>query len=286
MNLIKFGTKSRLLITSALILYLLGMILPACQNRMVMLPAVQGRPLYGVDIANNLVRFGSQSPGTITNTFAISGLFDGETILGIDFRAADRRLYGLGSSNRIYVIDTLSGGAIPLGTTTFFPAIVGTSFGFDFNPMADRIRLHSNAKQDLRLDPDTGVVSKSDSTLAYAATDVNAAFNAYVVGTAYTNSVIAARWTTLYAIDSNLGVLTTLPSPNNGQLYTVGPLGVAISDFVGFDIAAKDSTAYAALTAAGNRGSGLYTIDLLSGAATYIGDIGGGVILRGLAIRP
>ncbi len=286
MKLIKFGTKSSLLVTSAVILYLCGMILTACQTRMVTLPAVQGRPLYGVDISNNLVRFGSQSPETITNSFAISGLYDGETILGIDFRATDRRLYGLGSSNRIYVIDTLSGGTISMGTTSFFPPIVGTSFGFDFNPVPDRIRLHSNAKQDLRLDPDTGVVSARDSSLAYAATDINAAFNAYIVGTAYTNSVVAARSTTLYGIDSNLGILTILPSPNNGQLYTVGSLGVAISDFVGFDIAGKDSTAYAALTAAGNRGSGLYTIDLLSGAATYIGNIGGGVILRGLAIKP
>jgi hypothetical protein len=286
MKLIKFGTKSRLLVISALLLYLIGMILPACQNRMVMLPAVQGRPLYGVDIANNLVRFGSQDPTTITNTFAIAGLYDGETILGIDFRATDRRLYGLGSSNRIYVIDTLSGGAIPLGTTNFFPAIVGTSFGFDFNPVPDRIRLHSNAKQDLRLDPDTGVVSARDSTLAYAAGDINAAFNAYIVGSAYTNSIVAASSTTLYAIDSNLGVLTMLPSPNNGQLYTVGPLGVVISDFVGFDIGGKDGTAYAALTTPGNQGSGLYIIDLLTGTATFIGNIGGGVTLRGLAIRP
>jgi hypothetical protein len=183
------------------------------------------------------------------------------------------------------VIDSLSGGAIPLGTTNFFPAIVGTSFGFDFNPVPDRIRLHSNAKQDLRLDPDTGVVSARDSTLAYAAGDINAAFNAYIVGTAYTNSVVAASSTVLYAIDSNLGILTMLPSPNNGQLYTVGLLGIVISDFVGFDIAGKDGAAYAALKVAGNQGSGLYTIDLLSGAATYIGDIGGGVILHGLAIK-
>jgi hypothetical protein len=286
MELIKFAKNSRLLFASAFSLSLLALFLSACETRMLTLPAVQGRPLYGVDLANNLVRFGSQSPETITNTFAISGLLDGETILGIDFRATDRRLYGLGSSNRIYVIDTLSGAAIPLGTSTFFPAINGTSFGFDFNPVPDRIRLHSNAKQDLRLDPDTGVVSARDSTLAYAAGDINAGLNPYIVGSAYTNSVVAASSTTLYAIDSNLGVLTTLPSPNNGQLYTVGPLGVVISDFVGFDISGKDGAAYAALTVAGNRTSSLYMIDLLSGAATYVGDIGGGVILRGLAISP
>ncbi len=123
--------------------------------------------------------------------------------MGIDFRATDRRLYGLGSTNRIYVIDTLSGGTIPQGTAAFFPTISGTSFGFDFNPVPDRIRLHSNARQDLRLDPDTGVVSARDSTLAYAATDINAGFTPYIVGSAYTNSIIAASSTALYTIDSN-----------------------------------------------------------------------------------
>ena len=84
MKSIKFVTKSRILVSSALILCISGMILPACQTQMVTLPAVQGRPLYGVDVSNNLVRFGSQSPDVITNSFAISGLYDGETILGIE----------------------------------------------------------------------------------------------------------------------------------------------------------------------------------------------------------
>ncbi len=286
MNRIKLAQKLALLLAAAFTMCLFALLLPACQTKMITLPAVQGRPLYGVDIANNLVRFGSQSPGTITNTFAISGLQDYETILAIDFRPADRRLYGLGSSNRVYVIDTLSGGALPLGTSSFYPFIVGTSFGYDFNPVPDRIRLHSNAKQDLRLDPDTGVVTARDSTLAYAPSDINAGFNPNIVGTAYTNSIAGASSTTLYAIDSNLGVLTTLPTPNNGQLFTVGPLGVVTSDFVGFDIAGKDGAAYASLTVAPNGGSSLYMINLLSGSATYVGEIGGKIVLRGLAIAP
>jgi hypothetical protein len=150
----------------------------------------------------------------------------------------------------------------------------------------DRVRLHSNAQQDLRLDPDTGAVTAQDSDLAYAPIDINAGITPNIVGTAYTNSVAGALSTTLYAIDSNLGILVTLPSPNNGQLYTVGSLGVSTSDFVGFDIAGRDSTAYASLTAASNGGSSLYQINLLSGNAAYIGNIGSMLVLRGLAIAP
>jgi hypothetical protein len=286
MNRINFSQKSAWHFASSCILSLLALFLSACQTNKVMLPAVQGRPLYGVDLANNLVRLGSMSPDMITNIVPISGLMDGETILAIDFRPADRRLYGLGSFNRLYVIDTLSGSAVPLGVSYFFPPATGTAFGFDFNPVPDRVRLHSNAQQDLRLDPDTGVVTAQDSILAYAPSDINAGFAPNIVGTAYTNSVAGAISTTLYAIDSNLGILATLPSPNNGQLYTVGSLGVSTSNFVGFDIAGRDSTAYASLTSASNGGSSLYQINLLSGSATYIGNIGSMLVLRGLAITP
>jgi hypothetical protein len=286
MNCTNFSKMSAWRLATSYVLCLLALFLFACQANKVILPAVQGRPLYGVDLTNNLVRFGSMSPDMITNIVPISGLMDGETILGIDFRPADRRLYGLGSYNRLYVIDTLSGGAVPLGVSFFYPPAIGTSFGFDHNPVPDRVRLHSNAQQDLRLDPDTGVVVAQDSILAYSPIDVNAGYTPNIVGTAYTNSLAGAISTTLYAIDSNLGILVTLPSPNNGQLYTVGALGVTTSNFVGFDIAGRDSTAYASLTAASNGGSSLYQIDLLSGSATYIGDIGSRIVLRGLAITP
>jgi len=267
-------------------LILLGamLCLNACETRLTKLPAVLGRPLYAVDMNNNLVRFGSLSSRTITNTNFINGLRDGETILAIDFRPADRQLYGLGSSNRLYVIDTLSGAALQRGISAFSPSLSGASFGFDVNPVPDRLRLHSNAEQDLRFDPDTGVTAGRDSALAYANGDIYAGINPNIVGTAYTNSVRGATSTTLYAIDSFWDVLVTLPTPNNGQMLTVGALGVNTADFVGFDIAGRDGAAYAVLTVKPNGGSSLYQINLSSGVATYLDDIGRNLILLGLAI--
>jgi hypothetical protein len=135
------------------------------------------------------------------------------------------------------------------------------------------------------LHPDTGATAGRDSILAYSGGDANAGLNPNIVGTAYTNSVAGAIFTTLYAIDSSLDVLVTLPTPNNGQMLTVGPLGVNTGDLVGFDISGRTGAAFAALTVKPNVSS-LYFIDLQSGVANYIGDLGGNLVLRGLAIAP
>lgn len=262
------------------------LLLSACNTDLPTLPAVQGRVVYALDGNNNLIRFGTMSPGTVTNTFPISGLQIGESILGIDFRPNDGRLFAMSNMNRLYTLDTLSGTAIPVGVAAFAPALSGFAFGFDFNPVPDRIRVHSDAEQDLRLNPNTGGLAGNDSSLTYAFGDANFGINPSIVGTAYTNSVFGAMSTTLYAIDSGLDILVTLPSPNNGQMYTVGPLGVNTSNAVGFDISGKDGVAYAALTVAPNIFSSLYFLDLSSGTAILLGNIGTPAALRSIAVAP
>lgn len=266
------------------LLSLLVLLLSACQDQ-IMQPLVQGKPIYGVDANNNLIRFGSMRPDSVTNRKYISGLQDSEYILGIDFRPVDGRLYGVSNFNLIYVIDTVSAVALPARSTAFPTLLNGTFFGFGFNPVPDKIRIHSNAEQDLRIDPVTGVLAR-DSTLAYDFSDVYFGFNPNIVGTAYTNSVAGAIITSLFAIDSNLDVLVTLPSPNNGKLVTIGDLGVNTNDYVGFDISGPDGVAYASLTPASNGSSGFYRINLATGAATLLGPIGNFFPLHSIAIAP
>ncbi|HEX8145931.1 MAG TPA: DUF4394 domain-containing protein [Pyrinomonadaceae bacterium] len=235
--------------------------------------------LYGVTGANTLVRFGSTSPGTIERTVTVTGLQGGETVVGIDARPATRQLYALGSAGRLYVVNPTSGRAALISTVS--TALSGTSFGVDFNPTVDRLRVVSDADQNLRINVDTGAAT-ADGGLAYAAGDANAGQNPNVVGSAYTNSVAGATTTTLYGIDSARDVLVVQNPPNNGTLNTVGALGVDASDAVGFDIAPNGNTAFAALNVGG--ASQLYTINLTTGAATLFGGVGGGAQLRGLAV--
>ena len=239
--------------------------------------------VYGVTTANSLVRFDSATPGTINSSVAVTGLNANQTLRGIDFRPANGLLYGVSSDSRLYTINLSSGAATPIGSAGAF-ALTGTSFGFDFNPVPDRIRVTSDADQNLRLNPNDGTLAGTDGILAYAAGDTNALANPNIVGSAYTNSFPGATSTTLYDIDSTLDILVIQNPPNNGTLNTVGSLGFNTSDLVGFDIFFFDKRAFASLTAAG-AGSSLFSINLANGAATPIGAIGSNLAIAGIAIQ-
>jgi len=250
---------------------------------------IAGQTVYALSSTNKLLQFSSTSPGTLTTQQAITGLQSGEALVGIDFRPANGQLYALGSTSRLYTIDTRTGVASVLGTQPLSPTLSGSAFGFDFNPVPDRIRVVSDADQSLRLNPNNGVVAGIDSTLAYSTTDTNAGQNPSVAAAAYTNNISGTTSTTLYVIDSNLDVLARqggpggTPSPNAGQLSTIGALGQDVSDLLGFDITPL-GTAYVVTTASGGSSSSFGTIDLATGRITPIGAIGGGESVRDIAV--
>ena len=268
----------RTISTSILLAFLL--VLGATQTR--------AEPLVVVTTTNALLTFDSATPGTITTSVGVTGLQTGETILGIDRRPANGQIYALGSTSRLYIINPTTGAATQVGSAGAF-TLSGTAFGVDFNSVVDRLRVVSNTGQNLRLNPNDGTLTGTDTPLAYAAGDPNAGATPRAVGAAYTNNFAGATQTTLYVIDSNLDILTTQGSPNGspvspntGQLFTVGALGFNTSDLVGFDISGLSGIAYAAFTAPGGNASQLFTINLTTGAATLIGTIGGGVPITSL----
>lgn len=245
----------------------------------------ESEPVFAIDTRSTLLRFDSAAPGVVTTVGPITGLQPGETLVGIDFRPATQltTLFGLGSANTLYTINPATGGATAVTGGPAF-TLSGTSFGVDFNPVPDRLRVVSEADQNLRLDPNNGGLTAVDTALAYAPGDVNAGRDPRVVGAAYTNSLGTATTTTLYGIDASLDILLRqggvnvppgTPSPNGGQLFTIGSLGVNTSDLAGFDISGLSGVAFAALQT-GGAGSSLFTIDLNTGLATSLGTIGNG----------
>jgi len=243
----------------------------------------KGRRVFAVDAQGNLLTFGSENPQTVRSV-AVTGLQGNESLSGIDFRPVDGGLYAVGTSSRIYRVDTLSAVATAVGTTAFNPALASGTLGFDFNPTVDRIRVHAVTGQNLRLNPVTGATAAVDTALTY--TDAPAGTQPQITGTAYTNSVAGATTTVLFGIDSNRDVLTLVNAPNGGRMTTVGPLGVNTSEDVGFDIVGPDAAreVYASLTVGGR--SELYTINLTTGAATRVARIGGPAAVRGIAVAP
>ena len=216
---------------------------------------------YAIDETNNLLIFNFMNVGTPVSK-TITGLQTGETILGIDMRPATGQLYGLGSSSRLYVLNTSSGVATVIGTVPFATLLSGTSFGFDFNPTVDRIRCISNTGQNLRLQPETGLIAAIDGVLNPGTPSVTAS--------AYTNNFAGATTTVLYNIDNVTDKLSKQDPPNNGTQVDVGALGINVEAVSGFDITSRGGMGYAALKVADK--SSLYTINLTSGAATKLVD--------------
>ncbi len=282
-------TSFRIFVLAFALMVLLGFALKSLHTTSAQQPA--GPMVFALTANNSLISFNASTPGTVGSPIAITGLGQGETLLGIDFRPRNKRLYGVSSASRIYVIDTMTGAATAAGTAPFTPAVNGTSFGVDFNPVPDRIRFTSDADQNLRLNQNDGTVAGMDMTLAYATGDANAAANPNLVGVGYTNDFDGATSTTLYGIDSNLDILVRQgsvggapDSPNNGRLNTIGALGVNTTDQVGFDITAPNDVAFASLSPMGATASSFYSINLNTGSATLIGAIGGDALIRDIAI--
>lgn len=224
---------------------------------------------------NRLLFFDSATPGTVTKIISIT--YPEERLAAIDFRPQTGDLYAVGPSGTIIVVNPTSGHV----SSPNFPAttpLSGSRFGFDFNPTVDRIRVTSDADQNIRLHPDTGAVAGVDTNLQFALTDVHAGADPNVVASAYTNNFVGAGATVLYDIDSNFDALLIQNPPNAGTLHTVGALGVDTTDRAGFDISPGTGIAYASLTVAGTP-TGLYRIDLASGAATLVGAIADATIL-------
>jgi hypothetical protein len=228
---------------------------------------------------NNLVFFNSADPED-AETLVVSGI-EG-SLLGIDVRPADGRLYGLTATGGLYTIDTTTGVATRVGTLSE-PFTSRARSGFDFNPVPDALRITGANGQNFRVDPDTGAVVV-DGELAFAAGDTNEGLTPSVTASAYTNNVDGAETTQLFNLDSRLNALLVQDPPNDGALRTVGPLGINLAAVAGFDIVTPAPGINVAYVVSGAQ---LYTVDLATGGATLRGTIGNGSgSFQGLAVLP
>jgi hypothetical protein len=236
------------------------------------------RVLYATTDQNQLLRFNARNPDRIRDIQAITGLPAGVTLKGIDFRPATGDLYGVGSDSVVYRVNPKTGIAVAEGPA-FTPALRGKSFGVDFNPTVDKIRVVSEDRQNLRLNVDEGTVLSADA-------DLNPG-TPMVVGAGYTNSSFSATrpaTTSLYVVDAASDMLFKQNPPNDGTLTEGKRLGVDVGLNANFDIAGDDNMGFLT-NSTWRRGTTLYTVDVNTGDTHSLGRIGGGkrLVLTGLA---
>ncbi len=240
-------------------------------------------------------------------------------MVAIDFRAQNGFLYGLGFNSvagtvTLYAISHRTGVATAVGATGAFvdaggnPApITGGSFGFDFNPAADRLRVVTNTGQNFRINPNTGAFVDGDlggAAGSVAGLNMDGPINgpaASADAAAYTNNQPNnGAITTLYTLSAVTNTLYIQNPPNAGTQTVGQPLTLSGNplDFTtvnGFDIPPGVNAAitngpvatgsgFAALSVGGV--TSLYSINLVNGNAVLIGTIGNGAsAVQGLALQ-
>ena len=237
--------------------------------------------LVGLTSSNEIARFDTANIGAATRT-AITGLDAGDRFVGIDLRPGDNRIYGITLSNRLYTVNEFT------GATSFVAALSASivnptlGYGIDFNPVADfsgaaSLRFVSSAGGTFAINANTGVVGNTANTIA-------SGFS----GVAYSNSNplpgSAPISTSLYYIDSTNDTLSVATTAfNTPTITTVGSLGVDVLRANGFEILGNGQ-AFATLNvdAGSSLTTGLYGINLATGAASLLGTFNG--TLSGLTL--
>lgn len=226
-------------------------------------------PFFGVSGTSTLVSFDSATPGVISGSVPITGVTG--TVLSIDVRPATGELYALSSNSQLYTIDRTTGLATLVATVS---VPISGNATIDFNPTVDRIRIVSDTGQNLRVVPTTGAATV-DGPIAFAAGDTNAGDVPNVHGIAYTNSFAGSTSTTLFDFELGNNILASQLPPNNGTLNTIGALGAA--GLAGFDIFYLGNQAF------GSTFTSLFSINLVTGAATLIGDFAPNIRITDIA---
>lgn len=258
-------------ICSAAAIVTLGVATAASATPLVLAPPGSGGTIKRFDSATPAMR----TPQSIS-------AFGGGTMRGLDWRAASNELVWLTAQQGLDAVALR-----PNGTPVYRNAgadLTGTPpfesiyfFGVDVNPVVDRVRVVQSDDANYRLSADTGLVAGTDLTLTPAA-GVTVDAVAYTPGT---------TTTTLYGIDIagdrlvRIGGPAGAPSANGGAVTPIGPLGVDVNSNADFDIG-QDGVAWANLNVP-PAGSGLYRIDLATGAATLVGAT---ELAEGLAVLP
>ncbi len=247
--------------------------------------------IFGLTTQNWITVFDSSTPGNSIGGGAVTGLAANDNLVAMDYQPASGNVLLLGSQSNVYQLNNTSGtdfSATMLNTLD--PALVGTSLAFDFNPAfmsGSFARIISDTNDNRVIGGADGAylapVEKTD--VFYATGDANDGIDPNIAGIAYDTNVAGATSTQQYGIDATLGVLTTVAN-NAGTLETVGSLGISgdLTNELGFDISGASGIAYASIQTGPN--SQLYTVDLGTGEALAIGQIGSGDLIRDITTVP
>ncbi|MDQ3107719.1 MAG: DUF4394 domain-containing protein [Actinomycetota bacterium] len=258
---------------------------------------LQGETGVAITEAGDAIVFDTENPEFTTTLFKLPASIPAAAVVGADFRPATDEAYLLLqlSGTMVQVVKAKADGTgEPVGGPITLTS-AASAFGFDFNPVPDRIRVITNAGENFRVHPDTGAKTQDDPLS-------NPALG--LVGAAYTNNrTPAPANTTLYDIGVSgandvlvrQGDVGGAPgSPNAGVVTIIGPTGFDSGTKLSFDIAPSlaaepnNAGAFAVFQPTGataTNGTEIWALNLertdfnnVPGKASKIGVVGDGTV--------
>ena len=154
----------------------------------------------------------------------------------------------------------------------------------------DRLRVISGVGNNLRINPITGALANTDTNLTFDGPSVGVTGTPLIADIAYSNNVVGATQTTLYAYDYDFDFIGTIggingtPSPNGGVVFDSipSPNGVGFTSntaSIGFDISGATGVGYVNADGAdATTNDRLYTINFSNGAANLVGTFGRNIL--------
>jgi hypothetical protein len=223
---------------------------------------------YGISSDGTLMAaFKTDTPQVLDWVRTPAPLVNDMKLIGIDFRVQNNTMYAVGDKGGIYTVSLNAGSE---GTLTKVSQLTtplqGTNFGVDFNPAADRLRVISDFGQNLKHNLN---INNTETNNPLSASSVPAA--------AYTNNDLqSGTATTLFDLITSTGQVAIQSPPDLGFLIPTGLCG-PMGPNAGLDIFSDlsngktiSNTAFATFIPPGGR-AGLYTVDVLTGACSPVG---------------
>lgn len=271
--------------------------------------------IYLLTSSNTLVTTSTDAPSSIDSSLQIIGVNAGEVLVGIDVRPQNQKLYALGvnaaaNTATLYHLAPETGVAAAVGaassigftdaslTPIDFPDPAMVAWDIDFNPAADRLRVVAGSLN-FRVNPNSGAAM--DGNAGASGVNPDGSINGgttTVSATAYTNNQPNGFSTTQYTVDASTDSLFIQSPPNNGTqtqglslTLSGSPLYLSRASLdiaPGVNVVMSNtpvSAGSALLLGTVGGTTGLYSLNLVTAAATRLGDVSTqGVV--GFAVRP
>lgn len=246
---------------------------------------------YALTTSGSIIQFTTSKPGTVNSTVNLTGLTStSQTVVQMSYQPSTGVLWCITNDGFLCTIDPVGGTVTIVNTTSGLPFTQQLGAGnnvvrltnpeMSFDPVSGDVRVIST-QYNLLVNITSGLIDNNGSQVAYDSQDVNDKKTPQLGGIAYTNPVVGAGQTTLYALDVATTSLVRIGdqntsnagSANGGDLRTIGTLNSPLGTNTGFAISPDNGDAYAILQSGGP--ATLYTVDLGTGALTNLGQVGG-----------